>query len=285
MEISIQKIYGNIGEEVCRNYLSENMEEYTRSDSINFIGSSLLSSDFNSKFDVSDIKNITKFCQKSGYCDFSKNEMPCQNKTFFNENYSAINLLNHKDTGDKKYRWYCSIRNTKIELQNYNQKKHTGADKFIRDYMLCHYFIQNNYYEKLISKPYGKLTDQERKVHKKYWNGHPGRLDFFSYLNNKFYCIDAKVNTSRLSLWQQVRMAWMQKQGHISQIFNVKFNCKNKESLISIYINEGISSAISSLEIEKTIIDYDPSRYPEAEEIISDQEKVVETAQSKFVWF
>ncbi len=283
--MSIQQIFGHIGEEVCESYFAENMDYYTRADEYNFLGSSFLKEQVNPKFDISNLEDIAARCRDSGYCGFSPSEMPCKKSCFFEKNYNATSLLNFRDTGDDKYRWYCAIRNTKVELDKYDGSNFSGVDKFVRDYMVCHFFIQNYYYREAENNPYNSMSEAKRKEFHKYWRGYPGRLDYFACSGTNLYCIDSKVNRSRLSLWQQIRMAWMHGQGYRSQIYNVKFKRSDKDELKEVYMNEGVGSAIDMLNPLIQIVDYDPSKYPEAEKMISDRENIFSTARERFVWF
>lgn len=285
MKISIQKIYGNIGEEVCQRHLAAHMDSHVRADEFNFIGSSLLKPEIKPSFDISDIREVSEKCRNSGYCEFVGNERPCLKDDFFTPNFEAVSLLNFKDTGDEKYRWYCAIRNTKLEIDSYKEGKFSGKDQFIRDYLICHFFIQNYYYREAERRDYNGLNETEKKEFHKYWNGHPGRLDFFAHSGERFYCIDSKVNSSRLSLWQQVRLSWMQSCGHICQIYSVKFKCADKDKLTAIYCSEGVEAAIDHLNPQVHIIEYESSKYPEAERLVADREKLLKISREKYVWF
>lgn len=285
MELTIQKVIGEIGELYCEQYLSENMDSFCRGDRFVFVGTSLIKRDFSSDFDISDFREIATLCAKSGYCEFSDKKKPCKHNEFYEINENASRLLDFKDTGDNKYRWYCALRNTKVILDNYEGRGFVGADKFVRDYLVCHYFVENLYSTDSRVRTFSFLDEKSQKEHRRYWSGHPGRIDFFGKRNSNFYCIEVKTNGSRLTLWQQIRLAWMYHNGHTSQIYNVIFELPQKDRLLSVYTNDGLVAALELVKPELRIIDYQPLKYPEAEMMIEDRESVFEMANIKFKWF
>lgn len=285
MELSIQEIYGQIGEEVCKRYLKLYMDSFVRADTIDFIGTSLLSKEGNSHFDVSNLREVAVKCGESRYCEFLPDRRPCLNSTFYEKNFKANRFAAFfKNARSKKYNNYCAVRNTKVILDTYLDDLWVGNDKFIRDYLICHYFIQNHYYIESRKRRYDSLNEAEVKSFHKYWSGHPGRLDFFGKRGEVFYCIDSKVNSSRLSLWQQVRMAWMQRCGYTSQVYNVHFNCPDNNELRSIYSQRGISMAIRYLEPQLNVIEFEIAKYPGAASIINDEANIINVAKNMFVW-
>src|SRR6266850_722297 len=46
-----------------------------------------------------------------------------------------------------------------------------------------------------------------------FWNGYPGRIDFFGVKDGKPACFEVKANRGRLSRWQFIRLQWMKNQG------------------------------------------------------------------------
>jgi len=278
-ELSISEIFGVIGERFTANYLSENMDFYVKADSVDYMGVHLLQSEFSQEFDFTNLYAATEKCRKSKYCMICNDQRPCLKDVFYQKNIGAITYADYPDTGDDKFRRYCSIRLTKSILMEYGIAEYFGSDKFINDYLICHNFIRNYYYKAVREKPFNPLSDSDMREFHKLWKGHPGRLDYFAKADDIYYCIDSKVNSSRLSLWQQVRMSWMNQCGHNSRIYNIKFNAHNKEDIKNIFLEEGIDSAIDFLKPTLNIINYDPSKYPKAEELISNKQQVINIAK------
>lgn len=281
--LTIQKIIGNIGERFVAIYLSKNSDSFVRADKIDFLAHHLLLPDSASPFDIENLSDITAKCRNGKFCRIAESERPCRKKEFYKPNPDATPAIDLPNTGDNKIRWYCAVRITKTCLDDYKSYQTTPQNKFISDYLICHYYIENLYQQKLKAAPFNTLSKEEKKQFLSYWNGHPERLDFFAKINNQFHCIDAKVNSSGLSLWQQTRMAWMTKCGHTAQIFHVKFQY-DKTALNDTYCNEGVDAALATVSPEQNVIDFATSEFPDAEKLVSDTAQLITVAQSKFRW-
>lgn len=284
-KISKQKLLGILGEFYCETILSKTMDSYTRADKLNFIGTSYLHESCHNDFDYTNMPSVITRCQDSGYCEIEDDIKPCLTKDFLKPNYDATDYIDYPDTGDNKFRPYCSVRHTKVEVDHYKFNTLSGSDKFVRDHLLCNTFIENLYSIDSKANDYNTMEPEERKVHHKYWNGHPGRLDFFAKKDSRFFAIDSKVNTSKLNLWQQVRLSWLQKCGYSAQIYNVIIDTKNIEKLIQTYLKEGIKTTLEEANPSLKILDHEPKKNPHAESLISDMEKVINIAKSSFIWF
>jgi RecA-family ATPase len=79
-------------------------------------------------------------------------------------------------------------------------------------------------------------------------------------------------------------MNWMMKCGYISQIYNVKIKYPDKDKLIKIYAEEGVNSAMESVNPELVIIDYNYSMSEGAERLTSNRKNFLRTAQMTFPW-
>lgn len=288
---SIQKVLGEMGEHFVQRHLSSHSDSYTRADGINFLAEHLLREDLKEDFDYSAdaIRALTDRCRSSSKCvRFDANERPCLKDEFYEKNYNFDLGMDEHDTGDNKFRYYCADKLSKLEIMSYLEE-FSPRNQFILDYLITSFFIDKYYQSDSLAreaagKDYSNMSELEKKEWSKYWNGIPGRLDFFAKKNGKYYCIDAKVNSSKLSLWQHVRMNWMMKCGHISQIYNVKIKYPDKEELIKTYAKYGVNSALELASPELQIIEYDYSMSDEAEKLVSDRESFLNIAQMTLPW-
>lgn len=288
---SIQKILGDIGELFVQRHLSNHSDSYTKSDKIDFLAQHLLQEDLKENFDYSidAIRALTQRCRNSTKCvRFDPSMRPCLNDEFYRRNKYPEQSIDIHETGNNKFRFYCANKLSKLEIMSYLEQ-FSPRNKFILDYLFCSSFIHNYYQSESIArdeagKDYLNMSELEKKEWSKYWKGHPGRLDFFAKKNDDFYCIDSKVNSSKLSLWQHVRMNWMMKNGHISQIYNVKIKYPDKEKLIKTYVKYSANAALELVSPELHIIDYEYSMSDEAERLVSDQENFIKIAQMTFPW-
>lgn len=282
---TIQKVLGDIGENIVQKHLSTHSDSYVRADSIDYLALHLLREDLNENFDynIEAIRSLTERCRNSSKCvRFKPSKRPCLKDEFYKKNYDASSALDLHDTGDDKFRYYCATKLSKLEIMSYLEEL-SPRNQFILDYLVCSSFIKNYYYSESKAKiNYSYMTALQQKERRKYWIGHPGRLDFFAKNEGKYYCIESKVNSSKLSLWQHIRMNWMMKCGYIAQIYNIKIKYPDKEKLIKTYSEEGVNSAIELVKPELHIINYSYSMSEEAEKLVSNREKFLCTAQVKF---
>lgn len=284
---TIQKVLGDMGENFVQEHLSTHSDSYVRADGIDYLTLHLLRKDLNENFDynIGAIRSLTERCRNSSKCvRFDPSKRPCLKDEFYKKNYNAISALDWHDTGDDKFRYYCATKLSKLEIMSYLED-FSPRNQFILDYLMCSSFIQNYYYSKPnAEKNDSYMTALQQKESRKYWIGHPGRLDFFAKNESEHYCIDSKVNSSKLSLWQHIRMNWMMKCGYVSQIYNVKIKYPDKDKLIKTYSEEGVNSALELVKPELQIINYNYSMSEEAEKLVSNREKFLYTAQMTFPW-
>lgn len=284
---SIQKVLGEMGENFVQKHLSTHSYSHVKADEINYLAQHLLREDLSEDFDynIDAIRSLTDRCRNSSKCvRFAANKRPCLKDDFYEKNYNPSPYVDLHDTGNDKFRYYCANKLSKLEIMFYLEN-FSPRNRFILDYLMCSSFIDNYYQsESAARKNYLNMSELEKKEWHKYWSGHPGRLDFFAKKDDEYYCIDSKVNSSKLSLWQHIRMNWMMKCGYVSQIYNVKIKYPDKEKLIRIYLENGINSAIESVAPELHIIDYNYSMNEEAEQLVSNRESFLRTAQMIFPW-
>lgn len=63
--------------------------------------------------------------------------------------------------------------------------------------------------------------------------GHPGRYDFIALKNGIFRAVEVKVNSSKLSHWQKIRLGMLQKMGHLCIVAKVRIDKSEKNNLLS----------------------------------------------------
>jgi len=274
-EITKQKLYGILGEAFTEAHLKESMEKYTRADDIDHIGFSLLYRGKEKLFDFHDFTMASSFCREYGKCEIPTSEKPCFHKEFYCANHRDDWWVNFPYTGDNRYRPYCSVTSTEALLNHYGKINLPEQGKFIADYLACHNFIVNLYQNEDF------LTEREREKGRSLWSTHPGRIDYFGFREGNYYCIDSKVNTSKLSLWQKVRFAWMHSEGHKCQIYNVSFKPESFDELMEIYRNLGIPQSLEYLSPSISVIDIDPREFTEAQDILKDRERFLFLARTQ----
>ncbi|QTP59567.1 VRR-NUC domain-containing protein [Billgrantia antri] len=94
-----------------------------------------------------------------------------------------------------------------------------------------------------------RMKDANRKALKKTFPaGHPGRYDFIGLKNGQYEAIEIKVNTSRLSYWQKVRLGLLQKHGYPVKVVRVKISKEQQEKILV-----GEESAHTSIDITETV--------------------------------
>ena len=116
MERTVQKVLGEVGEYYATTYLSEMGIRICRADKINWIGHSLLIKNSLKEFDCNNLHPLAQLCEKLLECNV--NNRPCKdpNSIFYSFNPSPVTLLNFPNTGDDKFRYYCSINMTYLAI-------------------------------------------------------------------------------------------------------------------------------------------------------------------------
>jgi len=279
-EISISELFGLIGEHCTEKYLTANMDCFIRADRSNFLASSFLSPHHRREFDISDLHDLTQKCQKHGkLCEFDKRIRPCLKPDFFEPNYDPLPYMNLHETGDDKIRWYCALRFSHLAIQHYDGLLTDAPGKFLTDHLVVHFYLDNLGWGRQIIKEKYPFDGAESN---RFQKGYPGRLDYFAKGSGSFFCIDSKVNTARLNLSQQIRMAWMQRCGHKSQISHVSFVAPDKERVREVYLHDGIEAAVDLVKPTLEIIDYDQYKFPIAERIVNDRDAFLVIAKHRF---
>lgn len=272
------EIYGDLGERFCEEYyLSEEMDDYARAELFSGIGTSLLDNRYNGNFDVQDMRVMASSCRVfniyHGICGHPRESMPCRHDEFYEFNSSPCHLLNYLDIGCKKYSWYCSMRNTYVFLEDEGGSSH--LDRFLRDYLLCHFFIVNLYQNK------GEvLSVKERSFLNSKWKFHPGKIDYFSVKDGKYYCVEVKTNKSDLSIWQKLRLVWMSSRGHGAKVCRVNFNIPEYKKIRDLYLLSP-SEALGAIDDKSYAIeDVCEYSYPEVDFLLNDENRFMRLALS-----
>lgn len=68
------------------------------------------------------------------------------------------------------------------------------------------------------------------------------------------------------------------------KIYNVKIKYPDKDTLIKVYAEEGVNSAMESVNPELHIIDYNYSMSEDGERLTSNRKDFLSTAQMTFPW-
>jgi hypothetical protein len=146
------------------------------------------------------------------------------------------------------------------------------CDKYLdRDYVL-NPFDTNKYdlNDSAQLKEYLKSSSRQGR------QGHPGRIDLFGYKDTQYYCLEVKTNSSKLSLWQVIRLNWMKEHGFAAAIVRVSLKYQDKNHLLEMY-NSSASKMEELLEILNPTIsieEFELSNYPKFHNFIPSTNEV-----------
>ncbi|MEI7752179.1 MAG: hypothetical protein WCJ71_08850 [Candidatus Omnitrophota bacterium] len=262
MSLTIQKIYGDIGERFAADYLKAHGFESCRADKIECLGHSFLSGK-NRLFDcsVSDLIEISKACKQKFLCRVKN--LPCKNKakSFYKFNPQAPDHFS--PTHDGRFSPFCAFKLSYTSILDHcDNSSFEGAALFLRRYLQIHKYILN-YYDSTCKMWPLPSEKKERKKWHDYWAGHPGRLDFFALKDGKFYCLDAKVNSSGLSKWQSIRLAWMQQFGYFCGVIRIRFEVEDKSWLAEQFERGAFDVILKALKSTAEMEEFDPKQMPD----------------------
>jgi len=258
-----QRIFGEIGESFAYEYLEKHGYKVFFSDEINNIAHSLLTNSFY-VFDVTEdeIKSLCKRCRKKYQC--ISDRPPCKfypniffkPNIFYKDNLSTIPNSN-------KFSLHCAHKLTFTCINN-DSLISSKQGNFLTRYMQIHHYIFN-YYTKNSSKIPIEIESGGKvpKVWHKYWEGHPGRLDFFVEKNNDYSTWDVKVNNSKLSKWQLIRLAWMKQFGYKCGIIRILFNDKEFYKIKKYWQKEDYQSIYNIITPEIRFEEVNINDYPD----------------------
>jgi hypothetical protein len=283
MEMTIQKVLGELGEYCATTYLDELGIRTCRADKINWIGHSLLIPDSLKEFDCNNLHRLAQLCEELLECNV--NDRPCKdpNSIFYSFNPNPITLLNFPNTGDDKFRYYCAINMTYLAILDQCKSVCKIDICPIKSYLKVDNYIHNfyNHYPKKFN-----LDDPpQHKEWSKLWYGHPGRIDLFGFKDGNYYCFEVKVNTSILSRWQIIRLNWMKCQGYNSHILLVSLTNPYKKELVNLYHNMGIADLVQLLKPSCEIKEFHLADYKNSEEFVPIHEDLEYYNRTDYHWF
>lgn len=99
------------------------------------------------------------------------------------------------------------------------------TNQFLQDNIRVHLYIQKCFLEHQNSKKTPKDILDGGKKYKKL--GHPGRYDFIAYNSEECVAVEVKANTSKLSYWQEMRLALLASFGQKVMVLSVVDNITN----------------------------------------------------------
>lgn len=83
------------------------------------------------------------------------------------------------------------------------------------------------------------MKNKNRKALKEFPKGHPGRYDFILEREGENTALEVKVNKSRLSYWQKMRLSLLRKFNQRTMVVNLKIS---KDDIDSLLIGENVDS-------------------------------------------
>lgn len=96
-----------------------------------------------------------------------------------------------------------------------------------------------------------RMKDANRASMKKssFPKGHPGRFDFVCIKDGVYFATEVKVNSSKLSYWQKLRLTMLQYFGVPSLLVKVSVN---KEDFLKVYSGKDGEVSSSDIKVEKS---------------------------------
>jgi len=259
---NIPKIYGNLGELFALDSLLKSGHTVCRADGIVSVGHSFITNKYaDFDFSLADLQKTATTCPKHSLCRV--HGMPCQNRkaTFYRYNPDAPDM--YIPTKDGLFTHFCGHKLTYAAIQEESDGLvKDERSRLLRDYLRIHIYIQSFYDESAKAHPY-PTNPIEQKVWRKYWDNHPGKLDFFAAKDGKYMCLDAKVNSSALSKWQAMRLAWMQSLGYRCGVVRVCFKAPDNDKLTEQYTGRAFDEIAATLNPTIVFEEFDINQQPE----------------------
>jgi len=224
---------GDLGEVFAIDYLLKEGFTLCRADKIDFLGHSLVSGE-NSIFDctIRELNELAKQCNETFMC--SAEDAPCKSRKsdFFQFNPDAAKSC--APGSDGHFSCHCAHKLSYTAILE-DQPTFGPQGKFIQHHLQIHNYILN-------CLDHAGTLEGADLMYK------PGRLDFFAYKDERYYCLDSKVNTASLSKWQRLRAAWMQQFGYFSGVIRVRFDAKRKDFLVKEFENKDFNTLYKELQ-------------------------------------
>lgn len=253
-------------------------------------------------FEYKHLKETAYFCKKNSTCkirDRNRKNAPCYNLDSildkkwllsiepYNELPTVINDDTNKEVILKGHSVISECINNFIRITIEKHRNHLPYNQsflivnlIVTKYIdtAWHEFLKNNplpyniddfkYAERVHGKHKSdELKDINREHLKKFPSGHPGRYDFIARdKDGKIYAVEVKVNSSKLSYWQVIRLSLLKRFGcdviiaNVSitkdDVFNLianNFHPENVKIDFSNHLNTSLIDIPSDEEILKTL--------------------------------
>ncbi|WP_114325129.1 hypothetical protein [Candidatus Colwellia aromaticivorans] len=184
----------------------------------------LKTSNFPKEFDYlkTELIKLANICQTKFPCLLHKvdpTNAPCNlGEDMFNPDKLAT-LNPELTTGHKPGCLSISKCQTRLGLVSAVMKDSSFLkNKFLKDNIKVHRFIQRY----IVYKNFYETNFKETR--KKYkFSQHPGRYDLAAYKGDKYYAVEVKGNSSKLSHWQEIRLGLLKRFGHEARLLKVQF--------------------------------------------------------------
>ena len=240
-------IKGIFGEMYCKSFLDNNKISYINFDrfkldlfgfSYHRVHSNYFDYQHSHKFDVESktFLKLIKKCSESGTCPYGEIR-PCSHNILEFDLNAYLGGVKASCSG--KLLQFVDIEDS------YTQK-----EKFILINSKVSMFLKDAQFCSIGFPQLAELCMKSKSI---------GRIDFFcSDDNDELYCLEVKVNTSRLSLTQEFRLGVLSYFGFKSKIFKVKMKEIDFDDFINFLDTEGIAKTFEYFEMSHQIVDFIP---------------------------
>ena len=269
-----------LGEKFTENYLRQNDFKVRRADGDLHIGCTLVSDPNLKEFDCQNIFELTKVCWSRIVCGIPNRPCKEQNSDFFRFSPFDVDEFNKNPyLGGKKYNHFCSKH---LEFAVRNGLCNVCKDNpcFIRTYIAINYYIRSYY--SIVMLHLSNL--KKYKNHSEFWKGHPGRIDYFAFKDQKYYCIEVKANTSRPTRWQVIRLNWMKEHGFKSLIAKVSITIDDFERASAQILSDSIDQYLMEINPTIELVDVSMSDYPEYLDDIPNKDELAYFSSNPIGW-
>lgn len=167
-----------------------------------------------------DIASLCKTCREKYGCELSQSKHPpCAIASFpfdkrsWDSTYSGIDSLFYSENKAKGLLPKCQTQLQEIAMSEAHSDLIIDAE-FIRDNQKVNKYIQCIWRMHCSGEEYGGSHS--------FPAGHPGRYDFVAEKQGVYAPIEVKVNSSKLSHWQRIRLSLLWRLGYSSMVAKVK---------------------------------------------------------------
>ena len=250
--LTINQVLGKLGERFATTILAETGYKVCRADEIHEVGHSLLIRGSLNEFDCGNLHTLAQLCAELLVCEVRNRSCKNPRSVFYSFNPKP-DLIDYPNTGNRRFRHYCAYQMSYLVILDKCSAVCSHKVCPIKSYLMIDSYIRNLWNcwsPSRFRNTWGQHTD-----------GHPGRIDLFAFKNGKHYCLEVKVNTSRLSIWQILRLNWMKEQGFESCVFRVLLNVRDKEQLVDLYNQSKIVEAFEIVDAKYEIEEFSLSKH------------------------